>query len=132
MKAILGITVLTTSLAFALPASAQTAQPCAALAAVSIPASAIGLPTTGAVVTSASDTSTPANGNYCKVLGAIHPVDSTAPDILFQLNLPANWNGKALQMGGGGYNGRLVTGEDGRFPDPKKPGLCHVRRRQRS
>jgi pimeloyl-ACP methyl ester carboxylesterase len=121
MKAILGITALATSLGFALPASAQTAQPCAALAAASIPASAIGLPTTGAIVTLAADTSTPANGNYCKVLGAIHPVDSTAPDILFQLNLPANWNSKALQMGGGGYNGRLVTGEDGRFPDPKKP-----------
>ncbi|MES2294933.1 MAG: tannase/feruloyl esterase family alpha/beta hydrolase [Pseudomonadota bacterium] len=121
MKAILGIAALATSLAFVLPASAQAAQPCAALAAVSIPAGAIGLPTTGAVVTSAADTSTPANGNFCKVLGAIHPVDPAAPDILFQLNLPANWNSKALQMGGGGYNGRLVTGEDGRFPDPKKP-----------
>jgi feruloyl esterase len=121
MNAILGITALATSLAFVPPASAQAAQPCAGLAAVSIPAGAIGLPTGGAVVTSAADTSTPANGNFCKVLGAIHPVDPTAPDILFQLNLPANWNSKALQMGGGGYNGRLVTGEDGRFPDPKKP-----------
>ena len=88
MKAILGITALAATFAFSLPASAQTAQPCAALAGVSIPASAIGLPTTGAAVTSAADTSTPANGNFCKVLGAIHPVDSTAPDILFQLNLP--------------------------------------------
>jgi feruloyl esterase len=103
------------------PAFAQGAEPCAALTGMAIPATAIGLATTGASVISAADTSTPANGNFCKVLGAIHPVDSAAPDILFQLNLPIAWNGKALQMGGGGYNGRLVTGEDGRFPDPRKP-----------
>lgn len=102
-------------------ALAQTSQPCADLAGLAIGAAAIGLPTSGAQVTSATDTNTPANGAFCKVLGAIHPVDPVAPDILFQLNLPVNWNGKALQMGGGGYNGRLVTGEDGRFPDPKKP-----------
>ena len=32
------------------------------------------------------------------------------PRIHFQLNLPANWNGKALQYGGGGFNGVLITG----------------------
>lgn len=120
MKSLLGLSLVSLSFTLALPVMAQTAQPCASLAGASIPAGAIGLPTTGASVTSAADTST-VNGAFCKVLGAIHPVDAKAPDILFQLNLPANWNGKALQMGGGGYNGRLVTGEDGRFPDPKKP-----------
>jgi len=120
MKTLFGLSCLVLVSALASPVMAQAAQPCANLAGVMIPANAIGLPTTGASVTSAADTTT-ANGAFCKVLGAIHPVDAKAPDILFQLNLPANWNGKALQMGGGGYNGRLVTGEDGRFPDPKKP-----------
>ena len=120
MTTLFGLSLVSLTVALALPAAAQTAQPCASLAGAAIPASAIGLPTTGASVTSATDATT-ANGAFCRVLGAIHPVDTRAPDILFQLNLPANWNGKALQMGGGGYNGRLVTGEDGRFPDPKKP-----------
>jgi feruloyl esterase len=44
------------------------------------------------------------------VLGVISPVDPKAPNITFQINLPASWNGKALQFGGGGFNGTLVTG----------------------
>ncbi len=47
------------------------------------------------------------NGEYCRVMGAIKPVDPVAPDIRFQLNLPSRWNEKALQIGGGGYNGRI-------------------------
>jgi hypothetical protein len=47
---------------------------------------------------------------YCKVLGFIAPIDSTAPPINFQVNLPIAWNGKAIQYGGGGLNGVLVTG----------------------
>ena len=53
------------------------------------------------------------NGEFCKVLGAIHPVDPTAPDIKFEVNLPTNWNNRMLQMGGGGYDGSLVTGVGG-------------------
>jgi pimeloyl-ACP methyl ester carboxylesterase len=121
MNKILGVLSLASLCVMIPPASAQTDRACADLAGNSIPASAIGLSTTGATVTSAADTSTVANGSFCKVQGAIHPVDPLAPDIRFQLNLPANWNGKALQMGGGGYDGRLVTGEDSRFPDPKMP-----------
>ena len=120
MRILFGLSLVSLGAVLMGPAMAQTAQPCGGLAGISIPSRAIGLPTTGATVTAAADTTT-VNGAFCKVLGAIHPVDPKAPDILFQLNLPANWNGKALQMGGGGYNGRLVTGEDGRFPDPKKP-----------
>ena len=120
MKAFWGGAILSTVFTLVVPALAQSEPACAALAGADIPASVIGLPTTGASVT-ATDNVKSVNGAYCKVLGAIHPVDPGAPDILFQLNLPANWNGKALQMGGGGYDGRLVTGEDGRFPDPKKP-----------
>ena len=29
----------------------------------------------------------------------------------FQVNLPAKWNGKAVHMGGGGFNGTVVTGQ---------------------
>jgi feruloyl esterase len=84
---------------------------CAALKGVQLPAAAIGLPTTGATIASAAmtDTSDP-NGEMCKIVGAIHPVDKSAPDINFQVNVPSNWNGKALQLGGGGYDGTVVTG----------------------
>ena len=41
------------------------------------------------------------NGPYCKVLGSIHPVDPAAPDIRFEINLPDDWNRKALHYGGG-------------------------------
>ncbi len=93
------------------------AQPlgCADLTGKTVASAAIGLPTTGAVVTSATvvpaaGTGTGAVGEYCKVLGSIAPVDSTAPKILFQLNLPTAWNNKALMFGGGGYNGTIATG----------------------
>jgi hypothetical protein len=70
------------------------------------------LPTSGATVISA--VSTPAAGtdmtlvaDHCKVKAAIKPVDPSAPDILFELNLPVEWNGKALMLGGGGFNGTI-------------------------
>src|SRR5699024_10544452 len=50
------------------------------------------------------------NAEYCEVSGAIHPVDSDAPDINFQVNLPTDWNQKFLQFGGGYFNGTVVTG----------------------
>jgi hypothetical protein len=82
---------------------------CAALTGLELSSKAIDLPTTGAVVTEALWMQTPANGQ-CRVKGSIHPVDPAAPVIGFQVNLPSNWNGRALQMGGGGLNGTLVTG----------------------
>ena len=96
----------------------QTArQRCTALQGALIPADAIGLPTSGGVVVSASFvTATDAgnrNGEFCKVLGSIHPVDPLAPDIKFQLNLPTKWNNRSLQMGGGGFDGSVVTGLGG-------------------
>lgn len=94
------------------PAVALT---CAQLNGMTIPASAIGLETTGATVSSstvvpAAGTGNAAVGEYCRVLGDIKPVDATAQNIKFQLNLPTVWNGKAVMFGGGGYNGTIATG----------------------
>ena len=95
-------------------ASLSAADACAALNGLTVPASAIGLETTGATIfatefmrANARDNE---NGEFCKVMGNIHPVTYNAPDIEFQVNLPSNWNGKSLQLGGGGFNGRVVTG----------------------
>ena len=91
------------------------AKSCAEINGMAIPAMAIGLPTTGAIVTStalvpAAGTGVAAVAEYCKVLGDVNPVDVNAPKIKFQVNLPANWNSKAVMFGGGGYNGTIATG----------------------
>ncbi|HET7795336.1 MAG TPA: tannase/feruloyl esterase family alpha/beta hydrolase [Rhizobacter sp.] len=87
----------------------------------------IKLPTTGASIDSATLVApselqvaeqapspgariTPALPQHCRVLGRIAPFEPSAPPILFQLNLPIEWNGRAVQFGGAGFNGRLVTG----------------------
>jgi Tannase and feruloyl esterase len=100
----------------------QKAASCAALSGRTVAADAIGLPTKGATIASAKLTAatpagqdarggfTPAQPEYCQILGSIAPVDSNAPAIRFQLNLPSTWNGKAVQYGGGGFNGILITG----------------------
>ena len=113
--------------------SAQAQRACVALSGLRIPASAIGLPTTGAAVEKASvvaaDAKDNANGEYCAVTGLISPVSPAAPAIEFQVNLPPNWNGKAVQMGGGGYDGTLVTAtgraalEPADVPTPLKQGF---------
>lgn len=53
---------------------------------------------------------TPAQPDFCKVLGSIAPIDPQAPAIQFQVNLPTAWNGRSVQYGGGGFNGVLITG----------------------
>jgi pimeloyl-ACP methyl ester carboxylesterase len=87
---------------------------CGALQGVSIPASAIGLPSGGAVVQAAEAVAASAsdneNGDFCKVTGIVKPHNPASPNLRFEVNLPLAWNGRALQMGGGGYDGRLVTG----------------------
>ena len=92
----------------------QTARNCGELNGMVIPASSIGLPTSGAVITAtqlvaAAGSGATAVGAYCKVLGSIGPIDPLAPKILFQVNLPAQWNHKAVMFGGGGYNGIIAT-----------------------
>jgi feruloyl esterase len=103
------------NVATAPPPTTQAPLSCVQLNGMPIPAASIGLPTTGATVTStevvaATGTGTAAVGEYCKVLGDINPVDPTAPKIKFQLNLPTNWNNKVMMFGGGGYNGTISTG----------------------
>ena len=87
---------------------------CSYLTSAAVPAASIGLPTTGAKVVSATfvtaDTAGNADGEYCKVLGVISPVDPSALNINFEVNLPSIWNGKALQLGGAASDGVLVTG----------------------
>ena len=103
-----------------LPAAADLKAACAGLTGQTIAASAIGLPTRGATIASATfmpATERKVAGNavqaatpdHCKVLGTIAPVDPAAEAIGFQINLPLAWNRKALQYGGGGYNGTLVN-----------------------
>ena len=50
------------------------------------------------------------NGDFCKVTGIVKPHNPSSPNLEFEVNLPAAWNRRALQMGGGGYDGSLVTG----------------------
>jgi feruloyl esterase len=78
---------------------------CGALQGFSVPSSAIGLPTSGAIVQSATS-----EDGFCKVTGIVKPVSAKAQNLEFEVNLPLKWNGVALQMGGGGYDGSLVTG----------------------
>jgi feruloyl esterase len=111
---------------------------CAALD-VAIPADAIGLRSGRAVIDSAAYSpatplaiaeraATPASRisppspDFCKILGHIEPLDPQAPPIRFEVNLPAAWNGRSVQYGGGGFNGVLTTGlglvPAGRFDQP--------------
>jgi hypothetical protein len=89
-------------------------QACSAIAGLAIPASAIGKPSSGALVQAATLVAAGAtdnpNGEYCAVKGLVFPATAGAPAMEFQVNLPSSWNQKALQMGGGGYDGTLVTG----------------------
>lgn len=95
-------------------ATADPPAACTALQGMKIAASAIGRPSAGAVVQSAlwvgTDAKDNANGAHCAVKGVVLPVSGAAPGLEFQVNLPTPWNRRALQMGGGGYDGTLVTG----------------------
>jgi feruloyl esterase len=107
--------------AVAAPAVAMMATDCTALGHASVAKEAIGLPSGGAVVSSAQQLDDPATGPYCELLGAIKPIDPAAPDIQFRVNLPPAWNGKAVQMGGGGFDGRVPPATNSMFADPAAP-----------
>ena len=90
-----------------LPAIAQAAPAdCGSLRHHGFSPSAIALPTQGAVVTSARliRRDGPA---FCRVLGKIKSIDPAAQPIRFEVNLPDTWNRKAVQFGGGAFNGWL-------------------------
>jgi hypothetical protein len=93
------------------PAAATPAQPgCAGLAQLKIPASVMSLPTTGGRVTSASAVTGVVSGRtirYCQVDADLFPVDPAAPAIKLRVDLPDDWNRKAMMFGGGGYNGTI-------------------------
>lgn len=103
-----------------------TTTACADLAGLTFTAAQIGLPTQGASVSSATSVAATDAGNtlgdYCRVRGTIAPVDPQAPAITFAVNLPAQWNHKAIHFGGGGFNGTLIDGtEPLRFGPAGKP-----------
>src|SRR5688572_3344044 len=89
-----------------------------------VPAERIGAPVrqvTLAAPTWIAETAT--SPGYCRVEGAIAPVDTapTARPINFAVALPARWNRRAAQLGGGGLNGTIpnLTGGGG----PGSPSL---------
>lgn len=106
---------------------AGTVQACDALAGQQVPAEAFTLPTSGASIEETRLLVTDDGSHeYCRVRGAIHPVAWNAPDIRFQVNLPSDWNGKAMQFGGSGLNGQLVaaTGHYTKQPDSEATPLA--------
>jgi feruloyl esterase len=103
------------------------ANDCGALRSA-IPATAIGLPSAGATIESATLVSatslsiaergptpaariSPPTPAFCRVLGQLPPLDPKAPPIKFQVNLPLKWNGRSVQYGGGGFNGVLINAQ---------------------
>ena len=83
---------------------------CTGLEQMRIPSSVMSLPTTGGRVESASVVTGLVSGEtikYCQVDAEIHPVDPAAPDIKMRIDLPYDWNRRAMMFGGGGYNGTL-------------------------
>jgi len=93
---------------------------CEDLAGIVIAPTEIGLPTKGAIVTSAVRASATApaaiDGEaiqginaHCEIQGRIDSVTAGAPPINFNINLPLRWNGVAIQSGGGGMGGTVIT-----------------------
>jgi len=107
--------VLATQSALAAQKEAPLSMRCAEFAGAVLPPELIALPTAGAQIESASMVGATAPGNqqggeYCRITGRVKALKPTTPDIRFDLNLPRHWNGRALQVGGGGYNGVVVSG----------------------
>ncbi len=91
--------------------------------AATIPAGAIGEPVSAVVLDSLDWVA--ASGNvaaHCSVSGRLQPVDEsdTAQPIRFGVALPATWNRRSIQLGGGGMNGTVprLTGGVAGFGGP--------------
>lgn len=81
---------------------------CEALQQTQITPAQIGAPVSAVHVDAAKwDESTPAV--HCRIDGRLAPVDQSANarHIKFGVALPADWNGRAIQLGGGGMNGTV-------------------------
>ena len=70
---------------------------CDKMVGLTVAAKEIDRPTRGAAVTSASIVAAAGTGasaipEHCLVNGKISPIDTTAPDILFRVALPTDWN----------------------------------------
>lgn len=92
-------------------APAAASMRCENLLHMHVPAQAIGLPTAGAIVDAAVPVAAGEDFSpNCRINGHILASSRGAPDIRFQINLPDTWNGKALQFGGGGLDGKLIDG----------------------
>ena len=62
---------------------------------------------------------------FCKVRGEIRSVDPSAQPIRFEVNLPETWNHKAVQFGGGAFDGYLRQSDGLRetvLGEKEKPG----------
>lgn len=80
----------------------------AARLGTSIDPAAIGEPVSGVTLNAPTWTNaTAANQAFCRVNGAMAPVDPNAPPINFGVTLPARWAYRYGQQGGGGLNGSI-------------------------
>lgn len=104
------------SLLLLLPAVSVQAQQtingeqCAKASSIQIAPNRIGEPVSGVVIVSARwEEGAQGAPAHCLISGRIDPVDSsaTARPIQFGVALPASWNGRAVQLGGGGMNGSI-------------------------
>ncbi|MDT2022593.1 tannase/feruloyl esterase family alpha/beta hydrolase [Methylocella sp. CPCC 101449] len=109
---ILIVTASVSQAATPTPDRSALAQACPNLQSKTVEAGRVGLPSGTATITAAkliaAVTTAPAFAEYCQVLGTIAPLTAGADPIRFQINLPTTWNGKAVMIGGGGFNGTLT------------------------
>ena len=86
---------------------------CAGLQGFTIPASAIGLPSRAQWSNRPLWWQRRLRATQRRLLqghGHREARNPTSPNLEFEVNLPLAWNRRVLQMGGGGYDGTLVTG----------------------
>src|SRR6185503_12880260 len=90
----------------------------------SIATSAIGLPVRSVTLTAAWVEAAANVPAHCRIDGVMAPVDTapTARPINFRVVLPATWNGRAAQLGGGGMNG-IIPNLTGAGPGGPSPSL---------
>ena len=89
----------------------------------SIPREAIGEPVSAVTLSAPAWTSASGPG-YCTVTGSMAPIDPapTARAINFRVVLPATWDGRAMQLGGGGMNGVIPNLTGAIDAGPNGPG----------